>query len=93
MISIQLNREQQIAIVRPFSIRKNKILSSTLAPEVEQWCEENMESIPEVSISFIPSDTSSKKSDLIGKYENVMLSTVISFSSENDALLFKLRWL
>ena len=80
MISITLTRDQEIELVRPFSIRGDKFLASTLEPEVEQWCEDNLISIPTVSINFIGN-------------ERVKISTLVDFSSENDALLFKMRWL
>ena len=80
MTCLELTRDQERNLVMPFSLRGDKFLSSTLEPEVEQWCEDNLISIPTVSINFIGN-------------ERVKIITLIDFSSENDALLFKMRWL
>ena len=54
------------------------IPSSNLKQEVKLWCEDNLISVPTISINFI---------------ENVRTITLVNFSSENDAILFKMRWL
>lgn len=78
---LSLTREQEIELVRAFSVRNDEFIPSTLDSEVEKWCEDNLKSIPTVSIEFIENE------------HGVEINTLVYFSSEIDTILFKMRWL